>query len=158
MKKYILGFLILAVFIITAAYTVNKDQSIMTESVNGTLEYDNSYVWYTGVTRDTIGVGDSIWEYTIRKKSLSKLTPYVQLALDSVGGTKNNVTITLESKCFEAESYTPRETKTWKLGADTTLIIISDTAHISEFWKVKLKGANDIFKVKVTRLNLKFAQ
>ena len=154
MKKYLI---IISIVLVGAlsAFTITQ---VLTEAVQTTVDYNESYVWYNGVTADTLGVGDSIWTYSVRKKALSKITPYVYIALDSVGGTKNNVTITLESKCFEAENYIPRETKTWKLGRDTTLVFQSDTAHISEFWRVKLKGANDIFKVKVTKLNLKFVQ
>ena len=154
MKKYLIIFSIILVGALSA-FTISQ---ILIEPVQSTVDYNESFVWYTGVTADTLGIGDSIWTYSVRKKSLEKIMPYVYIALDSVGGAKNNVVITLESKCFEQETYSIRETKTWKLGRDTTLIFQSDTAHISEFWRVKLKGANDIFKVKVIRLNLKFVQ
>lgn len=154
MKKYLIIFSILLAGVLSA-FTLMQ---VMVEPVQTTVDYNESFVWYPGVTADTLGVGDSVWTYSVRKKSLAKIIPYVYIALDSVGGAKNNVTITLESKCFEQENYIPRETKIWKLGRDTVAVFQSDTAHISEFWRVKLKGANDIFKVKVTRLNLKFVQ
>jgi hypothetical protein len=154
MKKY---FIILSILIVGAlsAFTIVQT---LAEPVQTTIDYSGSYVWYTGISSDTIGIHDSIWTYAVQKKSLSKLMPYVYIAIDSTGGTANQVTVTLESKVFEQENYIVRETKTWKLGRDTTLSFASDSAHISEFWRVKLKGANDIFKAKVTKLNLKFVQ
>lgn len=130
----------------------------MTESVNASLKYSETFKWYPGQTSDTIGVGDSIWEYKIRKKSNLELIPYIYLAIDSTGGTANAVTITLESKVFEQEDYVVRETASWTLGKDTVISLVSDTSHISEYWKIKVIGADDTFKAKITQLNFKFVQ
>ena len=153
-KRLVIIFSIISVMLL-GAFSVNE---MMTEPINASLSYSESYKLYSGVTSDTIGVGDSIWEFKIRKKSQYELTPYVYLDIDSVGGTSNSVTITLESKVFEQESYVIRETVTWKLGGDTALTLVSDTAHISEYWKVKMIGADDTFKAKILRLNAKFIQ
>lgn len=164
MKKIILIISLFALFFAGAAYTYEEYSQeeiyfgITTESVNTTVGYDQSYYWYNGQTADTIGAGDSVYVFPVRKKSLSTVTPYVYIAIDSTGGTANSVTVTLESKVFEDESYTPRESATWLNGSDTVIIFQSDTAHISEYWRVKLSGADDTFKAKVTVLNWKFAQ
>jgi len=154
MKKIIIFIFAFVVLFAGAAY-VGTD--IMTEPVNTTLSYDQSYVWYTGLAKDTIGIGDSVYTFPVRKKSLSKVAPYAYISIDSTGGTANVVTVTLESKAFEDESYIVRETASWTLGGDTVIKLLSDTAHISEFWQVKLSGADDTFKAKILKLNLKFA-
>lgn len=128
------------------------------ESVNASLNYSESYNYYTGRNADTIGVGDSVFIYKVRKKSLKKLVPYMYVALDSTGGTSNIVTVTLESKVFPDEDYKIRETVDWHDGSDTTVVLVSDTAHISEYWQIKLSGADDTFKAKVTQLNFKFIE
>lgn len=164
MKNIILKISLFVLLFAGAAYTYEKysqeeiNYGINTESVNTTVGYDQSYYWYDGQTADTIGVGDSVYLFPVRKKSLSTVTPYVYLSLDSTGGTANIVTVTLESKVFEDEDYTIRETESWHNGSDTVIIMESDTAHISEYWRIKLAGADDTFKAKVTVLNFKFVQ
>lgn len=154
MKKSLIIFSLIAVFIL-GAFNIN---SVLTESVNASLNYSETFKWYPGQTRDTIGIGDSIWEYKIRKKSNLELIPYIYLAIDSTGGTFDTVNVTLESKVFEQESYTVRETVAWNLGSDTIIILVSDTSHISEYWKIKVAGTDDTFKAAITQLNIKFVQ
>ena len=154
MKKILIIFSLIAVFIL-GAFNINE---VLVESVNASLNYSETFKWYPGQTADTIGVGDSVWEYKIRKKSNLELMPYTYLAIDSTGGTFDTITVTLESKVFEQESYTIRESASWELGSDTVIILISDTAHISEFWKIKIIGDDDTFKAAITQLNFKFVQ
>ena len=156
MKKIVFLIFTLALLFAGAAYTIN--QTLMIEPVSTTVDYDESYVWYTGLAKDTIGVGDSVYTFAVRKKSLSTVMPYAYVSIDSTGGTANSVTVSLESKTFEQEDYTVRESATWTLGQDTAIVLISDTAHISEYWRIKLSGADDTFKAKILKLNLKFAQ
>jgi len=155
MKKFLTFLFLGLLLMVGAAYTVDN---IMTEPVNSTINYDESFFYYSGLAKDTIGVGDSVYTFALRKKSLSKVTPYTYISLDSTGGTANVVTVTLESKVFEQENYTIRESKIWHDGGDTAIIFESDTAHISEYWRIKLSGANDTFKAKVLKLNFKFTQ
>ena len=154
MKKFLIIFSLICVLIF-GAFTINET---LVEPVNASLNYSESFKWYPGQTADTIGVGDSIWEYLIRKKSNYEITPYTYLALDSTGGTFDTITVTLESKAFEQESYTIRESASWELGSDTVIILVSDTAHISEYWKIKIIGDDDTFKAKITQLNFKFVR
>ena len=164
MKKIILFLLVSFIFLAGVAYTVHEHQkymeemSISSEPVNTTVGYDQSYYYYTGQAKDTIGIGDSVYLFPVRKKSLSTVLPYVYVAIDSTGGTANSVTVELQSKVFEDESYVTRESATWTEGSDTVIVLQSDTSHVSEYWQIKLTGADDTFKAKVTKVNFKFTQ
>jgi len=156
MKKILFIISVFCMLFAGVAYTVNE--TMVSETVDAYLNYTDTYKTYIGASSDTIGVGDSIWEFKYRKKSNLELIPYTYLSLDSTGGTSNSVTITLESKVFPDEDYKIRETINWTLGQDTALTLVSDTSHISEYWKIKIIGADDTFKAKVLVLNAKFIQ
>jgi hypothetical protein len=156
MKKlfYIISIILLS--IAGLAYTVNE--TVFSEPVNTTVGYDQSYYYYTGQAKDTIGVGDSVYTFPVRKKSLSTVLPYVYVAIDSTGGTFDTVTVQLQSKVFEDESYITRESATWNLGSDTIIVLQSDTSHISEYWRIRVACEDDTFKAKITSINFKFTQ
>lgn len=156
MKKILYTISLLFLLIAGVAYTVNE--TMFTEPVKTTVGYDESYFYYTGVSSDTIGVGDSVYVLPIRKKSLSTVTPYVYISIDSTGGTFDTVTVQLQSKVFEQENYVTRESVAWNLGSDTIIVLVSDTAHISEYWRVRVACEDDTFKAKILRVNFKFAQ
>ena len=130
------------------------------ETVDHTLGYgtDVSYAYLTGAAGDTIGIADSIWTYKVRVKSKFALKPELIIRLDSTGGTSNSVGVNLYSKTFAYEDYTLRETVTWATGVDTTIVLRSDSTHVSEFWKIGLLGANDTFKAKILDLVLKISE
>lgn len=146
--------------ILSASLLCNAQDPQSQVSVNATLGYgtDVSYIYYNGQATDTIGIGDSTWTYVLRAKSKFKLQPEVYLSLDSTGGTANAVTINLYSKTFGPANYVLRETDTWFDGSDTTLIMSSDSSHISEFWKVELIGTDDTFKAKMDQLIIKMTE
>ena len=164
MKKIILFLLVSFIFLAGVAYTVHEHQkymeemSISSEPVNTTVGYDQSYYYYTGQAKDTIGIGDSVYLFPVRKKSLSTVLPYIYIAIDSTGGTFDTVTVSLQSKVFEDESYITRESVAWNLGSDTVIVLQSDTSHVSEYWRIVVACEDDTFKAKITQVNFKFTQ
>lgn len=157
--KNLLILLIAFVAIVAANAQITQDPQ-NSESIDQSLGYGTnaSYLYYNGQAFDTLGSGDSVWTYTVRVKSKFKLQPECYAILDSVGGTNAAVTLNLYSKAFAADNYTRRETTTWISGADTTKIMRSDSAHISEFWLFEFKSINDGFRVKLDEFLIKFAE
>lgn len=122
---------------------------------DATLSYSQTYNYFTGSASDTIGALDSIWTYTVRKKSDAKLYMYYYVDLDSTGGTAADVYIIRQKKMFLEEDYTVVDTITWAGTVDTTFSSLSAIKD-SEYWRLIIKGSNDSFKVKINALNIKF--
>lgn len=150
MKKY---FLLLGL-IFSMTFLCNAQNA----TIDFDLSYGNSYAEFTGTAADTFGIADSTYTFTVQKRTLGNLQPYVYLNLDSVGGTSNSVVITLSSKVFEEESYTLRESITWTTGADTAFSFESDTAHHSQIWQLGLTGQDNTFKIGVDNFNIHFVE
>lgn len=150
MKKYFLLLVISLSFILCS--------NAQNAALDYDLSYGNSYAEFTGTAADTFGIADSTYTFTIQKRTLGNLQPYVYLNLDSVGGTSNNVVITLSSKVFEEEDYTLRESITWTTGADTAFKFESDSAHHSQIWQLGLTGQDNTFKIGVDNFNIHFVE
>jgi hypothetical protein len=124
-------------------------------AVDADLSYDATFVLLTGQASDTIGIQDSTWTFTVRKKTDAKMYHYYYISLDSVGGTTNIVDIIRQKKMFLAESYTNVDTVSWHGTADTTFSSLGSQTH-GEYWRILIKGRDDTFKAKIIELDTKF--
>ena len=108
-----------------------------------TLGYDDTYSLYTGKSTDTIGTGDSIWYYDIRKKNDSRMLCYVDMLIDSTGGTGDTVTIYLQNKLFTDLSYTTVDSFIWN-GVNTiaTGKVISFTPSSTYTGTISITASN----------------
>lgn len=138
-----------------ALFTVNN----ATAQESSTYDYDMGYAgtWLVKNLRavDSIGVGDSVWFYTVRKYSTEKVYPVAKIVLDSLGGTPADVTVTLEHKVWVDDAWTVNSTVTYTGTADTTIRLSDTTARIADFWRLKVACANDGFHVGVTSVSFK---
>ena len=149
MKKI---FLILTILILGAALGYSQNAE-----VDRTLDYGNqTYLLYTGIASDTIGIADSTWTYTVRKKTDTRLLPYVYVELDSISGTPNPVHTILQGKVFASELYTDIDSVVWAGTIDTMFTIDVVDTFKYEFWRVSVEGQLDEFKAKVQELDIKF--
>lgn len=126
------------------------------ETFDASLGYDYTYNLYTGTAGDTIGSGDSTWTYTIEKLTDTKIFAYARLELDSTGGTGAPVTVLLQNKVFNSETFSNIDTVTWTVGTDTTIIFETTTSDIADKWRILMTGSTDGFRAKVPRLDMKF--
>jgi len=85
------------------------------------LGYNDTYLWFTGASTDVITTTDTTWMYTVRKKTDSKTQCYVDMLIDSTGGTANNVVIVLQNKKFPDTDFVTVATVTWDGGNTTAL-------------------------------------
>ena len=146
MKKFLIIFIFLGLVLgINAQNTTN----------DATVTYAQTYNYFTGAASDSIGVTDSIWTYTVRKKADAKTYMYYYIDLDSVGGTGADVYIIRQKKVFLAESYTTIDTITWAGSVDTTFSSLS-SIQATEYWRIVVKGSTSSFNAKVNILNMKF--
>lgn len=131
------------------------------QTVDQSMGYgdDKSYIYYIGSAYDSIGVGDSIWDYKVRVKSKFSLKPECYFSVDSVGGTADSVLIGLYSKTFAPAPWVLREKVTWYGSADSTNVIMqSDSAHISEYWMFRMTGYSDGFNAALDTVIFKFTE
>lgn len=147
MKKIL--FLMIMILGVAVGYSQNQ-------TVDKVVGYDDTYVLYDGIASDTIGIADSTWTYTVRKKNDTRLRPYVYLDIDSVSGTPNVVNCILQGKTTPDESYTDITTVAWTNGNDTTIAYDVTAVKPYEYWRVSIEGQADEFKAEVQVLNFKF--
>ena len=155
MKK-ILMFL----FALAVVFTANAQDPQGLETVQQQSNYNSasSYFYYHGTASDTIGIGDSIWNYTVRIRSKFALKPHVYFDIDSTGGTFDTTSITLYSKTASYEDWTSRKTVAWNSGVDTSGILEPASSVISEFWKFEIKGTDDTFKASINEYFIKWTE
>lgn len=111
MKKILTILLIFCVFVANA----------QNRTIDKALGYEDTYVFFTGSTTDALSTTDTTWTYTIWKKTDSNLNVYVDMLIDSVGGTANNVTIYLQNKRFTDQDWTTIDSTVWN-GSGSKLI------------------------------------
>ena len=119
------------------------------------LDYSQTFVYEVDVD-NVFSTGDSIYEYSVFKKSDSYLRPTLYLELDSISGVFDTVMIYLESKEWDEQDYTIRDSAEWTSGVDTTKEIIITTAVINALWQTRLVGENDEFRFNIDLLKLRF--
>jgi len=115
-------------------------------TLDKTLGYDDTYLWYTGTSSDVITTTDTTWTYTVRKKTDSKIQCYVDMLIDSTGGTANNVTIYLKNKKFPSTEFTTVDSVVWDGSNSTTLgevISFTPSASTLSFASVTLTSLTD---------------
>ena len=150
MKNFIFSMILLA-----CAFITNAQEST---TYDDHLGYSATYAKFTGGTTDVLKVADSIWSYTIWKDAVRPLKYDTFLELDSTGGTKNNVTVTLlGKKWLDQAAWTTLKTATWVNGHDTTIVFTeSSTAGQYQYYKLNIQGANDTFLVSIKKFFAKF--
>jgi hypothetical protein len=113
MKKYLVLALLTIGMIVRAQDIVR----------NVTLPEDKNYLKYSGVTTDTIGIGqDSVSVLiTVEKKNLLKKYS-VRIAMLKVSGTPNNQ-IQLQGKVFEDDSWNTMATWCYSGAADSANVL-----------------------------------
>jgi hypothetical protein len=117
MKKiiFILGFALLAI----VGYSQNK-------TVDYVLDYAETYLLWDGTT-NALDTGDSLWTYTVQKKMDGRMYCYVDMLIDSVGGTADTtVWIYLENKMFPDQDYTVIDSTSWD-GEDEAVVSFTPT-------------------------------
>lgn len=120
MKKIIF---LISIFFLTFTFCVDAQDK--------TMGYDDTYLWYDGTASDTIGISDSIWTYEVRKKTDSRMYCYVDMYLDSTGGTANSVKIYLQNKFFPDQDYTNVDSVTWAASADTAFTFYPSSQSVA---------------------------
>jgi len=127
-------------------------------TIDKTLEYGQTYINFSGVAADTIGVGDSTWTYTVYKKSDDNIYPYIYTDLAVVaGGTPDTVLVILQGKVFANQSFTALDTVIWRGNPDNAITPFDyTTANKNQIWRVMLQGSNDAIKARVSKLDFYF--
>lgn len=97
-----------------------------------TLDYNQTYLLYNGTSSDVINTTDSIWTYEIWKKSDAPVNVYVDMLIDSTGGTANNVYVKLQHKRFVDLTYSTIDSVLWD-GAASELISFSPSSKSYSF-------------------------
>ena len=125
---------------------------------DGVLAYNESYLEYEGVATDILTTTDTLWYYTVLKRSFLPLKYDVYLNLDVTGGSTNSVTVTLVAKKWlDQAAWTTLKTVTWTGGADTTIVLTeSSTAGQYQYYKVNCLGANNTMLYHINYLYYKF--
>lgn len=82
-------------------------------TIDRTLDYTETYLWYDGISTDVLDDNDSTWMYTVRKKTDAQLYCYVDGQIDYTGGTADSVWVYLQNKHFPDQSYTTIDSKAW---------------------------------------------
>ena len=145
--------LILLLLNFTLAVTFGQRGSGQATSVDKSLGYDNTWFTYPGVATDTLGVNDSIWDFTIGVLKDAKHYGDFYLDLDSIGGTATNVNIYIQKKSHDFESFSTVDTITWAATGDTTFRYETASAQSAAFWRVHVVMDSDGFRMKVNRLD-----
>jgi hypothetical protein len=148
------------------------------ETVNRTLDYNNTYFFYTGTSTDVLTTTDTTWSYVIWKRTDTKIHVYVDMLIDSTGGTANNVTIYLQNKKFTELEFTTVDSVIWDgtnsttdgeiisflpssesftFNADsTTTVTESNQFNMGMYWRIYILGADNTLLASIRRLNLHF--
>jgi len=149
-------------------------------TVDQTLDYDQTYVWYDGVATDVITTTDTTWTYTVRKKTDALNYCFVDMLIDSTGGTANSIKIYLQNKKFPDTDFTTITTVTWDgtnviatgkivnfapsaeyatFNSDSTITTtVSDQNNAGEYWRVYVEGQDNTILASIRRLNFKFVK
>jgi len=114
MKKF-LGILLIMVL----SFTICEAQNSSTYDKK--LSYNETILSYTGEASDTIGTVDTLWTYTVLKRSDTPVQAYIDIALDSTGGTTDTVWIKLQHKQFSDLDYTTIDSVSWYATVDTVI-------------------------------------
>ena len=125
MKKLITIFVIM-ILSMTLGFAQNG-------TVDTKLSYTQTWLDYTGRASDTVGTATTSWTYTALKRSYEPLGVYVDIALDSTGGTSDTVYVKLQYKRFEDLSYEVIDSVQWLSSSADTVISFSPSAATYTF-------------------------
>ena len=119
------------------------------------------YVWfdnYTGTTVDSLGVGQTTWNYEIRINKPDAVLYDVRIKVaDKSTGSNGAAVIKLQGKRFSGDNYSDITTKTWYGGgADTTISITeSSTKTLYRYLNVNVVRSAGTLKVDYLKTSLK---
>jgi len=105
-------------------------------TVDTKLSYTQTWLDYTGRASDTVGTATTSWTYTALKRSYEPLGVYVDIALDSTGGTSDTVYVKLQYKRFEDLSYEVIDSVRWLSPSADTVISFSPSAATYTFTQI----------------------
>jgi hypothetical protein len=153
MKNFLKSSILIFIFALLSfghSYSQNTD-------ADAQLGYDETFIYFTGATADTIGVADSIWTFTVRKKADAGLYFYTYMELDSLDGTANIVDIIRQKRVTLNESWTNIDTVTWHVtSTDTSFSKNTSSSQYGEYFRIRVQGRNDLVKAKISKLDFKF--
>lgn len=149
MKKFMIALMLLCV-----AFVVNAQESATQDKK---MEYSDTWLVTALSDADSIGVGDSVWYYTIRKYTTNKVFADFRIVLDSAGGTADSVLITIKYKTWLNDPWTTATSVKYYGSVDTAFNYANSTAVIADYWQVHVKGYSDDFNVVIDSLYFKAA-
>ena len=146
-----------------------------TQAQDITLDYDQTYLLYDGISTDVINTTDSTWTYEVWKKSDAPVKVFVDIKIDSTGGTANNVYVRLQNKRFVDGTYANISSVLWSVTSSDTTIAISPSAELLTFnsdstitttssdqlnlggyFRILVEGQDNTLLAKISRLNWMF--
>jgi len=162
MKKLIIVSIVFILIVFAGSFSANAQSDFqLKEDVSYTFGYgeEPSYLIGALTAADTIGATDSVWVYSVRKKSGHRLQWLMSVALDSTGGTFDTTYVELWTKSDYLAPYTKRTTVIWYLGADTNITIQDANFRLdSEFARLRIWAEDDAFKAKIDSVFIKPAE
>ena len=141
--------------LITATLLLTLGVNSQVTGFTNTLDYSQTYIYEFDLD-GVFSTGDSIWTYSVFKNSDSYLRPTLYIETDSISGTQGQVKFYLESKEWDEQSYTLRDSVTWVTGVDTSFSITVSTAIANTIWQTRAVGANDEFRFNIDVFKIKF--
>lgn len=145
--------------LILFAASVTAQESATYDSYLNYSQYKNDWPGVGKVnTVNTLTTTDTTWTFTVFKDASKPLKYDAFLRLDSIGGTKNNVTIKLQAKKFiDSPTWTDLKTVYWTSGTDTTKTITeSTTAGQYSVYRLWAQGADNTFIARFLYYAIKF--
>ncbi len=144
---------IFALLILSLAFVLGTNGQIT--GFDEALDYSQTYRYL--VNQDNVfSTGDSIWMYSIHKKTYQFIKPSLLLELDSTGGTFDTVKIYLESKDWDGDTYEIQDSIYWTTGADTVKQIQISTGVQDAIWRTRIIGENDEFRFNIDFFGIRF--
>lgn len=127
--------LIILIVFILSVYSLNAQS----------LSYTKTHHYYNGTTADQTTATDSTLSYSVFKLTDGILYPTIDLKLDSVSGAAASVTVYLNKKMFETDSYTPVDTVTWSASTSDTVVRFTVDVSRERFWQWTTISADNAF-------------
>ena len=128
--------------------------SINTIAQDQSLKYDETFARYTGyVLADSTDDSDSVRTYSVFKISDARLFPTIEVGLDSVSGTAQNVKVILYKRLTQYDEWSKHDSATWTgvttdytySDADTIIQFSITSAAKEEWWKWESTPADASF-------------
>lgn len=152
MKKLFISFIFAVSFILMATAQTPQTPTV-TGVADVSVSTNGSWAYHTGLASDTIGVGDSIWTYSAQKYTVDRSYAGFWVEVDSTGGTGAAITIYLQKKALDKQSWVNTDTVTISTGVDSSFFYESALPHSAQFWRFYAIAANDSYKAKFDQLD-----